>query len=210
MLAAQGEVEAMLCGVEREKMELLQDNHRMAQMLASSDGVKKDVAQVLERATSQRKDSLRQCKQFKDKGGCVAMGRRGCVAMGRRGCGHRRGPGKGGSPIIVFFYSEVILQGRISQLEAQVAASPSPRMEPHTPQATAEVRRLRKERDDLKEAISNFETELLQIQMDTKTLAEDRDNFKLLYEQVSLTSLTSSRFTSKTLNNHVDLISLCG
>lgn len=75
----------------------------------------------------------------------------------------------------------------------------------------AELGRLRKERDDLKEAVKNFETELMQvctlapcvccittgvwyvyvnlfncdqIQADTKTLAEDRDNFKLLYEQV--------------------------
>lgn len=43
---------------------------------------------------------------------------------------------------------------------------------------------MRKERDDLKCAISSFETELLEIQMDTKVLADDRDNFKLLYEQV--------------------------
>ena len=48
----------------------------------------------------------------------------------------------------------------------------------------SEVKRLRKERDELKEAVRNFETELTQIQMDTKMLAEDRDNFKLLYEQV--------------------------
>lgn len=50
----------------------------------------------------------------------------------------------------------------------------------------AELRRLRKERDDLKDAVSNFETELLEIQADTKLLAEDRDNFKLLYEQVCM------------------------
>lgn len=81
------------------------------------------------------------------------------------------------------FYSEDILQVRISQLEAQVAAIRSSSLEP---QPAAEVRRLRKERNDLKDAISSFETELLQIQMDTKTLAEDRDNFKLLYEQVSM------------------------
>ncbi len=47
-----------------------------------------------------------------------------------------------------------------------------------------EVRRLKKERDDLKDAVSSFETQLLDIQMDTKILAEDRDNFKLLYQQV--------------------------
>lgn len=48
----------------------------------------------------------------------------------------------------------------------------------------SEMKRVRKERDELKEAVRNFETELTQIQMDTKMLAEDRDNFKLLYEQV--------------------------
>ena len=84
----------------------------------------------------------------------------------------------------IAFISEDILQVRIAQLEAQVATIPSSSMELHPPQAAAEVRRLRKERNDLKDAISNFETELLQIQMDTKTLADDRDNFKLLYEQV--------------------------
>jgi hypothetical protein len=52
--------------------------------------------------------------------------------------------------------------------------------------AAAEVRKLRKERDDLKDAVCSFETELQDIQQDTKVLAEDRDNFKLLYEQVRL------------------------
>ncbi len=46
------------------------------------------------------------------------------------------------------------------------------------------MRKLKKERNELKDVIQGIETELLQIQMDTKTLAEDRDNFKLLYEQV--------------------------
>ena len=50
----------------------------------------------------------------------------------------------------------------------------------------SEIRRLRKERDELKEAVRSFEAELTQIQLDTKMLAEDRDNFKLLYEQVEM------------------------
>ena len=45
---------------------------------------------------------------------------------------------------------------------------------------------MRKERDELKEAVRSFEAELTQIQLDTKMLAEDRDNFKLLYEQVEI------------------------
>ena len=73
---------------------------------------------------------------------------------------------------------EAILQQRITEMELK-PTPPGPSSLP-----AAEVRKLRKERDSLKDAISSFEVELLQIQMDTKTLAEDRDNFKLLYEQV--------------------------
>lgn len=51
------------------------------------------------------------------------------------------------------------------------------------------MKRVKKERDELKEAVRNFETELTQIQLDTKMLAEDRDNFKLLYEQVKCLNL---------------------
>lgn len=76
-----------------------------------------------------------------------------------------------------------------------MAALHSNSVGPHPPQAAAEIRRLRKERNDLKDAISNFETELLQIQMDTRTLAEDRDNFKLLYEQVSMTFQSPELFS---------------
>ena len=72
--------------------------------------------------------------------------------------------------------SEAILQRQIADLEEQRGPCP--------PSPAAEVRRLRKERDDLKDAVRSFETELMEIQMDTKLLAEDRDNFKLLYEQV--------------------------
>ena len=73
------------------------------------------------------------------------------------------------------YFSEAVLQQQIADLE---------RHNGHTSSPTAEVRRLRKERDDLRDAVRNFETELSEIQMDTKLLAEDRDNFKLLYEQV--------------------------
>lgn len=100
-------------------------------------------------------------------------------------------------------FPESSLQQRVRELEgAQVIRGTS---------SMAELGRLRKERDDLKEAVNNFETELMQvctlapcvccittgvwykyvnvficdqIQADTKALAEDRDNFKLLYEQV--------------------------
>ncbi len=49
---------------------------------------------------------------------------------------------------------------------------------------TAGLRQVAKERDELKQAVGGFETELVEIQAEAKALAEDRDNFKLLYEQV--------------------------
>ena len=71
----------------------------------------------------------------------------------------------------------MILTERVRELESRPLA---------TLTAGSEIKRVRKERDELKEAVRNFESELIQIQMDTKMLAEDRDNFKLLYEQVKI------------------------
>lgn len=79
------------------------------------------------------------------------------------------------SYVCIQLFPEAILQRKIADLAHQPRSPPS---------AGVEVRKLRKERDSLKNAVSSFETELLEIQMDTKILAEDRDNFKLLYEQV--------------------------
>lgn len=45
--------------------------------------------------------------------------------------------------------------------------------------------KLKAERNELREAVKNFETELMQIQMDAQDLASDRNNFKVLYEQTS-------------------------
>lgn len=72
--------------------------------------------------------------------------------------------------------AEASLQHQVAELESKVAPLP----------AAADIRKLRKERDDLKDAVCSFEAELQDIQQDTKVLAEDRDNFKLLYEQVQL------------------------
>lgn len=80
--------------------------------------------------------------------------------------------------MVVCNVSEAILAERVRELESHPSATA---MEG----GVSEIKRVRKERDELKEAVRNFETELTQIQMDTKMLAEDRDNFKLLYEQVS-------------------------
>jgi hypothetical protein len=71
--------------------------------------------------------------------------------------------------------SESVLTERVRELEAHPSAAGG---------GVSEIKRVRKERDELKEAVRSFETELTQIQLDTKMLAEDRDNFKLLYEQV--------------------------
>ncbi len=49
---------------------------------------------------------------------------------------------------------------------------------------TIGLRLVVRERDELKQAVSGFEVELVEIQTEAKALAEDRDNFKLLYEQV--------------------------
>ena len=74
--------------------------------------------------------------------------------------------------------SEAVLTERVRELESRSSATAT------AGGGVSEIKRVRKERDELKEAVRNFETELTQIQMDTKMLAEDRDNFKLLYEQV--------------------------
>ena len=71
---------------------------------------------------------------------------------------------------------EAALTQRLAELESRPMAGGG---------GASDLRRIRKERDELKEAVKNFEAELKQIQVDTKTLAEDRDNFKLLYEQVN-------------------------
>ena len=76
------------------------------------------------------------------------------------------------------YVSEAVLAERLRELESHPSATAA------GGGGVSEMKRVRKERDELKGAVRNFETELTQIQMDTKMLAEDRDNFKLLYEQV--------------------------
>ena len=60
--------------------------------------------------------------------------------------------------------------------------------------SSVELRRLRRERDELRDAVTSFETELVEIQTEARTLAEDRDNFKLLYEQVSIFKVHTSLY----------------
>lgn len=76
LLDARGEVEGVLCGVEGEKAELLHDNQCMAELLAGSEGDRKDIASLLDRVMDERKDFQRQCKRFKEKGDlaiCVSV-----------------------------------------------------------------------------------------------------------------------------------------
>ena len=161
MLGTHEEVREGLKVLESERGELLEDNQRMANLLADSAGDKKDVASVLERLADERRDFQQQCKQFKEKGELVASELK----------------------CIIFFVDcvELMLEHHIAELERMRAPPPKP---PATSVPAEELRRLKKERDDLKDAVSSFETQLLDIQMDTKILAEDRDNFKLLYQQV--------------------------
>ena len=51
-----------------ESQELLEDNQRMAKLLADSEGDKKEVANLLERLSEERKNYQRKMKQFKEQG----------------------------------------------------------------------------------------------------------------------------------------------
>ena len=105
----------------------------------------------------------------------------------------------------MFSISETLLQRRVSELERGAQG-----FREGGPTGRGEVRRICRERDQLKEVTSQMEAELIQvchhihkftyrhmhthtlicsntqIQSDAKSLANDRDNFKLLYEQVPL------------------------
>lgn len=74
MLESQEEMENALQQLEVEKLELLEDNQKMAKMLDSSEGDRKEVAGVLERLEEERTNFKRQCRQFKDKGWTVNLG----------------------------------------------------------------------------------------------------------------------------------------
>jgi centrosomal protein CEP135 len=50
---------------------------------------------------------------------------------------------------------------------------------------SVDIQKLIKERNELKNVVENFETELMQIRQDAMTLKQDRDNIQLLYSQVN-------------------------
>ncbi len=61
-------MEGVLSGVEGEKVELLHDNQRMAEILAGSEGDRRDIASLLDRVMAERKGFQQKCKRFKEKG----------------------------------------------------------------------------------------------------------------------------------------------
>ena len=54
--------------MQQEKAELLGDNQDIAQLLANTEGDRKEVGNLLERLSEERKNFQRQCKQFQDRG----------------------------------------------------------------------------------------------------------------------------------------------
>ena len=61
-------MKSQLHHLENEKGELLADNQRMAEMLATSEGDTHEVTRVLERLTEERRCLQRQCQQLRDNG----------------------------------------------------------------------------------------------------------------------------------------------
>ena len=62
-------IEQELDQLERKKEELFMDNRRMAEMLATSEGESREVADMLERLAGDKKQLQRQCQQLRESGG---------------------------------------------------------------------------------------------------------------------------------------------
>ena len=54
--------------LKRGREELLSDNRRMAEMLATSEGDNREVADMLERLSNERKQLQRQCHRLRESG----------------------------------------------------------------------------------------------------------------------------------------------
>lgn len=61
-------LEARVSGLQRESDELHSDNRRMAEMLATSEGESREVADMIERLTEEKKALQRQCLEYREKG----------------------------------------------------------------------------------------------------------------------------------------------
>ncbi len=68
MIESLREMEEKIQQLGTEKTELFEDNQRIAQHLATSEGDRKEVGSILERLSEERKNFQRQCRQFKEKG----------------------------------------------------------------------------------------------------------------------------------------------
>ncbi|XP_065884838.1 centrosomal protein of 135 kDa-like [Dysidea avara] len=123
--------------LEQEKLVLVEDNRRMAQMLCVSKGDEQMTTTTVKQLMEEKRSLQEQCN---------------------------------------------LLKKREAQLEQHMHNSSKVQGVVSEPQDYAE---LKAERNELREAVKNFETELMQIQMDAQDLASDRNNFKVLYEQTS-------------------------
>lgn len=68
VLGSQDQLGKDLERLEAEKAELLEDNQRMATLLAGSEGDRKEVGGLLERLSEERRNFQRQVEQFRDRG----------------------------------------------------------------------------------------------------------------------------------------------
>lgn len=61
-------LDTQVAQLEKGKEELLRDNRRMAEMLATSEGDSQEVADMLERLSQERRQLRRQCQQLRENG----------------------------------------------------------------------------------------------------------------------------------------------
>ena len=68
MEESRGSLEVRISELTRQSEELHSDNRRMAELLVTSEGENREVADVMERLTQERKDLLRQCQEHRQTG----------------------------------------------------------------------------------------------------------------------------------------------
>ena len=158
------ELDEQVKGLEGKREELLADNRRMAEMLVTSEGDTREVADMMERLADERKQLQRQCHQFRENGTCVGSYQLPFLSLlpsthvphphTHTLPSHTHPPlTHAHTPLI---HTERALQQRVRELESEkVIVSPS---------SSVELRKLGKEREELRRAVTNFETELMQVQ----------------------------------------------
>lgn len=68
MEESRGSLEVRISELTRQSEEIRSDNRRMAELLVTSEGESREVADMMERLTQERKDLLRQCQEHKQTG----------------------------------------------------------------------------------------------------------------------------------------------